>query len=446
MKRIRNRHGLKTDLIALIVFLVGCLVSCVIVWDVYSTQSVQKHSLVQSIANSRSHLFLQALEERTSVSNTIEALVFDDGGEKKDLDGISEEIYRDTHPMISYFGIAPQGVMSYVYPESEERYEGEDLFTSDDAIGLNYARESQRNYIVVKDDQLEIYNPVYLREKNTGYQEFWGFAMVSGPLKSILKDARIRELDRNGYYYSLKVESSYNHSEKTLASNHDMDHVKHMEVYTSEEPGYTFTLSIVPKNGWCDKVVIAMTVGLCVALTILITLLTLSLLRQRHSNELLSRISSTDRLTGLPNSRSFGTTTDLLRREERFFTLFFLDANDFKHVNDTYGHEAGNEVLCEYGIRLQEIFPDQVYRLGGDEFAAIMPEALSEEEAGTYIHRINDVLNRPYELNDQKIVLSMSVGWAVSRDTEDNDVLLNQADQMMYRNKQNYHQKMHETR
>ena len=437
---------LKIRGIAAIVFLFGVTVSFCVTWNVYRVQCEQRHALVQSIANSRTNLFLQALEERISVSNTMEALVFDDEGKKTDLERISEEIYRDTYPTITSFGLAPEGTVSYIYPSDSHEYIGKNLLVSDDSVGLTYASMSQRNYIVLKDGQVEIYNPVYLREKDTGYQEFWGFVMVSGPIRSILKDGRITELNENGYYYSLKVQSSYNRSEKILACDSDMKQIKNAETYTATEPGYKFTLTIAPKEGWCDRVTIFLTAGLCGVLTILITALTVTLMKQRQSNELLDQISSQDRLTGLPNSRSFGTTTDLLRKQGKNFTLFFLDANNFKHVNDTYGHETGNEVLCEYGIRLQEVFPNQVYRLGGDEFAAIVSETLKPEEAESYIQKINRVLDQTYELNGNEISLSMSAGWALSGDSTDNEAILNQADQMMYRNKQKYHQEMHENR
>lgn len=433
----------KTNIIAALVFLAGSLISVLIVLDVYSSQYRQMHALVQSVANSRLNLFLEALDERTAVSDTLEALVFDVDGERNDLKNSAEEIYRDTHPMISWFALAPQGKVTYVYPEEESSYVGQNLFTSKDAVGLDYASMSQRNLISRSEDgKLVIYNPVYLRQEKTGYQEFWGFVIVCGPIDSILKNGRISDLNQNGYLYSLQVESSYNHKTAVISSNHEFSEKENPEVFKCEEPGYSYTLSLIPKRGWVDQGTIIMTGILCGILTILITILTVSLQHQRRTNSILAEISARDRLTGLPNSRSFDTETKLLEKEKQGYTLFFLDANYFKHVNDTYGHEAGNEVLCEYGIRLQEVFPNQVYRLGGDEFAALVVRPLSEKEAQEYVEKTREALREPYVYNQNRIMLSMSVGWALSSDQEKGNDILNRADQMMYQNKQEYHQKM----
>ena len=101
-----------------------------------------------------------------------------------------------------------------------------------------------------------------------------------------------------------------------------------------------------------------------------------------------------DTLTGLPNRRLFfdrlNMTLEHNLRHEGMFSLFYLDLDGLKKVNDTLGHEAGDEVLCSASQRLKNVIrkSDTVARIGGDEFAIIVDQIKSVDEAEIVVKKI----------------------------------------------------------
>ncbi len=147
-----------------------------------------------------------------------------------------------------------------------------------------------------------------------------------------------------------------------------------------------------------------------------------------------------DELTGLFNRTSL--TAEVAGRLERSepFALVMLDLNRFKEINDTFGHEYGDQVLIETASRLQSVSREQdtVARLGGDEFAIAIGGASSEAETQPSIDRIWETLSKPINLADTSIHCHASIGYALSRRDQDLDVstLLHWADVAMYEAKQ----------
>lgn len=148
-----------------------------------------------------------------------------------------------------------------------------------------------------------------------------------------------------------------------------------------------------------------------------------------------------DGLTDLPNRALLEDRLDQafarLRRTEGSTAVLFIDLDDFKGVNDTLGHEAGDAVLCEVAGRLREVLraSDTLARLGGDEFVAVC-EGLDDRDAAAVAGRMEASLADPMAIAGQQLRLSASIGHAVTRDgsAEPGDVLA-RADQAMYRSK-----------
>lgn len=160
------------------------------------------------------------------------------------------------------------------------------------------------------------------------------------------------------------------------------------------------------------------------------------------SNPSLHNMSNTDFLTGVQNRNSFELSLGNLEntQEKRHMALLSADMDRLKHINDTYGHAAGDEYI-KLGCRvIQAVIPDKgiLYRIGGDEFAVLMRNT-SEEEARALTARIQEVLKEENEKDKGDIAdeKSMSVGYAVfdpERDTSLYDTL-KRADAMMYAQK-----------
>jgi diguanylate cyclase (GGDEF)-like protein len=148
--------------------------------------------------------------------------------------------------------------------------------------------------------------------------------------------------------------------------------------------------------------------------------------------------ATTDSLTGLPNRAAFHTRLEaVLAQPERRpgqDAVMFVDLDDFKDVNDTLGHAAGDQLLREVAGRLAEaVRPgDLVARLGGDEFAVLLDGLPGPEVALTVAERIVAVLAAPVELGEHVTHVGASVGLALRADGSTFETLMRQADVAMY--------------
>ena len=158
----------------------------------------------------------------------------------------------------------------------------------------------------------------------------------------------------------------------------------------------------------------------------------------RRAQHELERLALYDSLTGLPNRSLFHDRLELAiagaRREGSPLALLLLDLDGFKDVNDTFGHEAGDELLQQVGPRfrgeLREV--DTVARLGGDEFGALLPGA-TEASAAKLARKLLTALDPPFAVTGQPVSIGASVGIAVYPAHGDTaDLLLRCADVAMY--------------
>jgi diguanylate cyclase (GGDEF)-like protein/PAS domain S-box-containing protein len=158
---------------------------------------------------------------------------------------------------------------------------------------------------------------------------------------------------------------------------------------------------------------------------------------RKELEETLKRQALHDTLTGLPNRILFLDRVDhALRRRERTgeeIAVLFIDVDDFKTVNDSLGHTAGDEILLALGQRLVATLrpSDTVARLGGDEFAVLL-EAADQPAAESATARILAALERPVASTEHEIVVGASVGIAVAAADAVPEDLLRDADAAMY--------------
>jgi len=113
--------------------------------------------------------------------------------------------------------------------------------------------------------------------------------------------------------------------------------------------------------------------------------------------------------------------------------VLFIDLNDFKTVNDSFGHRAGDQLLCEVARRLQAAVRagDTVARFGGDEFALLCQDG-NLETANRTAQRIAAALRRPIDLDGAAVSVQGSIGIAVTEGTMSADDILHAADAAMY--------------
>jgi diguanylate cyclase (GGDEF)-like protein/PAS domain S-box-containing protein len=163
------------------------------------------------------------------------------------------------------------------------------------------------------------------------------------------------------------------------------------------------------------------------------------LTRMRQSEVELDRLAKQDSLTGLANREALRRALDdalvgAVRRKHRC-SIFLLDLDRFKAVNDTLGHPAGDTLLRLVALRLRDVIGDlgQVGRLGGDEFEVVLPASSSKDELSGLAQGIIDSLSRPYTINGTVVSIGASVGIVTSDyDDRTSDDLMRDADLALY--------------
>lgn len=146
-----------------------------------------------------------------------------------------------------------------------------------------------------------------------------------------------------------------------------------------------------------------------------------------------------DALTGLPNRTLFADRVSQVLADaswhEQRFGLMMLDLDRFKEVNDTLGHQAGDDLLVAVAQRLNASVRsyDTIARLSGDEFAILLPELRNPDDLATIARKINDEIAKPFLIHKKELFISTSIGIAIyPNDGDDRATLFKSADVAMY--------------
>ena len=191
-----------------------------------------------------------------------------------------------------------------------------------------------------------------------------------------------------------------------------------------------------------ERVELALLVLLALASVIVVVLTYKRATARREYQERLTHLAHHDTLTGLVNRQLFTETMQAAlaraRRHNRGVAVLYVDLDGFKQVNDTLGHESGDQLLLEVAGRLQASVRggDVVARIGGDEFTVVMEDVPRPELARAIADRIVSELARPVVLGEESTTIGASVGVAFSADGQDSvEGMLRDADLAMYQAK-----------
>ena len=184
----------------------------------------------------------------------------------------------------------------------------------------------------------------------------------------------------------------------------------------------------LPAMSTNSAITMACTLFIIVAVAIL-------LIRNMQEVRRASRLAFIDDMTGLPNRRRFDAhlrqKTAELAGTGNGFGLLYLDLDKFKNINDSYGHEAGDEVVRQFALRVRSIIApgDFLARLSGDEFAVILNSATRQEDLKEASQQIFQTMSEPVRSNHNLIFIGVSIGGALADSTKASAVeILRQAD------------------
>ena len=158
--------------------------------------------------------------------------------------------------------------------------------------------------------------------------------------------------------------------------------------------------------------------------------------------DIMRALAHTDPLTGLPNRRSLSdalTQALLGASQDRMLAVYLIDVDEFKPVNDNYGHDAGDELLVEISRRLQANVRsgDIVARLGGDEFVVLANGLRSATQASDLGNQLLALFEAPITLKQHEVRIGLTIGYAIAPlDGKEPSIILKLADAAMYEGKQ----------
>lgn len=163
---------------------------------------------------------------------------------------------------------------------------------------------------------------------------------------------------------------------------------------------------------------------------------------ERYRNqEALKQMAYYDHLSGLPNRRAFDDRLQELLEDSQTahpLAMLLIDGNQFKQINDTYGHDAGDAVIAEVAKRLSDCVrqEDLVARLGGDEIGILIENVQSRNQVNHVIQRIIDSFNQPFKYKEHTLLIRIGIGAALfPEDAQDKKALFIATDKALYESK-----------
>ena len=340
------------------------------------------------------------LKSGMAITNSLEQIVISEDGSCDKFYQVAKNL---SNPSIESIQLAPAGYVSYIYPEaSSDLSRIEQL---DEEAQGEYARYAKKNDVTslqgpydLKDGSQGIVarNPIFL-EKH-GRKVFWGFAIVIIRVPDIFSDS-LRSLDFFGYQYRL---------------------LKTASPWDSAWAASSLSQVVL----WTGFAILALLAGL-----------THAVIRLEERRKYLRFLSETDKLTGIYNRSGFDDQLDyhLRRHADQPCVVAELDIDNFKFINDLYGHPTGDRALQTLAASLRRFFASDVVigRNGGDEFCLLLPGETRESVAEKL--RSFCAVPKTFVHDDQPHAFTISMGYAeYPTQTSTREGLMRYADAALY--------------
>ena len=379
IKKLKKRF-----IVPVVVFILGMCALIGTIYVVGEDQEQQNRTKAQLNAMTYAERIYGELMEGIGVTDTLKQVVISGDGNINKFYDIAAKMMDDS---IQSIQIAPNGVVTEIYPKEGNESGKIDLINDSDRGEISrYARD---NDTVIMQGTFElkqggygiaVRNPVYLENEN-GQKRFWGFTIVILKVPEIFSES-VEALSNFGFKYSLqKCASPWDDTyERVYGSKKELNDPV---IYDFDVYGDKWRLEILPKSGFYNNnYLIYMFIG-GVIIVLLLTGLTAALISINENRKLFKKLAVTDTLTGIYNRLGFNRQVEQYMRQnpQKHCVVAMLDIDDFKLVNDVYGHAAGDGVLQKLAESMKQYFSKDVIlgRNGGDEFCIFMPDCTAVE-------------------------------------------------------------------
>ena len=379
MQKLKKRF-----IVPVVVFILGMCALIGTIYVVGEDQEEQNRTKAQLNAMTYAERIYGELMEGIGVTDTLKQVVISGDGNINKFYDIAAKMMDDS---IQSIQIAPNGVVTEIYPEESNESSKIDLINDSDRGEISrYARDNdtvimQGTFKLKQGGYgIAVRNPVYLENEN-GQKSFWGFTIVILKVPEIFSES-VEALSNFGFKYSLqKCASPWDDTyEWVYGSKKELNDpvIYDFDVYRDK-----WRLEILPKSGFYNNSnLIYMFIG-GVIIVLLLTGLTVALISINENRKLFKKLAVTDTLTGIYNRLGFNRQVEQYMRQnpQKHCVVAMLDIDDFKLVNDVYGHAAGDGVLQKLAESMKQYFSKDVIlgRNGGDEFCIFMPDCTAVE-------------------------------------------------------------------
>lgn len=374
MKKLKKRF-----IVPAVVFILSMCALIGLIYIVGKSQEQQNRTNAKLNAMTYAERINGELMEGIGVTDTLKQVVISGDGNINGFYDVAANMMDDS---IQSIQIAPNGVVTEIYPEEGNESGKIDLINDSDRGEISrYARD---NDTVIMQGPLElkqggygiaVRNPVYLEDEN-GQKSFWGFTIVILKVPEIFSDS-VEALSNFGYKYSLQKCASPKDDtyEWVYGSKKELNDPV---IYDFDVYGDKWRLEIFPKSGFYNnRYLLYLFIG-GVIIVLLLTGLTAALIFINENRKNFKRLAVTDALTGIYNRHGFDEQVEQYMRQnpQKHCVVAMLDIDDFKLVNDMYGHAAGDGALKKLAESMKQYFSKDVIlgRNGGDEFSIFMPD------------------------------------------------------------------------
>ena len=426
----------KKTLVPLIVFLLGICFTCFNAYITDTHEKEERHITAQLNATTYGESIKNEITNGIEITDTLKQVLISESGEIHQFHTIAKNIMSD---FIDSVQLAPDGVVTDIYPAEGNEAGKIDLIHDKDRGEIScYARD---HHTLISQGPFElkqggygiaVRNPVYLNDEN-GQEYFWGFTIVILRVPDIFSDA-VSALSNFGYEYRIsKTDTPWSDTYKVVDQSDDS---------LTNPVSYNFTIGaenwkfeVMPKSGWGNRPIIAIISGMFITISLLLSILTrVWLVSKEHKNKF-QVLAHTDSLTGINNRYGFDEAAEqiMAKNPKAHFVAALLDIDDFKFINDIYGHVYGDRALKSLADSMKAFFPPDALlgRNGGDEFCILLQND-TQKDAKEQLQQFT-MLPKTFSCMGKEHSFSISLGYAEYPDfASSRSQLMRYADAALY--------------